>query len=241
MNVDELRRAVASTTWWQRIDLGHGIVTPGSDDSAYKLQHLGIPDDLRGMTVLDIGASDGFFSFEAERRGARRVLATDVWTGETWGMQAKRGFEIARRALNSKVVSVEVDVLDIAPGKIGVFDLVFFLGVLYHMRHPLLALEKVFSVTGKQLILETHIDRVGGTRPAMVFYPESELNHDPTNWWGPNPAAVEAMLKTVGFDRVIKYLEYPPRYRVGIRQRIKRSLPYFRTQEVTRAVFHAWR
>jgi tRNA (mo5U34)-methyltransferase len=241
MNVDELRRAVASTTWWHRIDLGHGIVTPGSDDSAYKLQYLGIPDDLRGMTVLDIGASDGFFSFEAERRGARRVLATDVWTGETWGMQAKRGFEIARRALNSKVESVEVDVLDIAPGKIGVFDMVFFLGVLYHMRHPLLALEKVFAVTGKQLILETHIERVGGGRPAMVLYPGSEMNHDPSNWWGPNPAAVQAMLNNVGFSRVVKYGEYPPRRRVGLRKMIKGFLPYFRTQDVTRAVFHAWR
>jgi tRNA (mo5U34)-methyltransferase len=156
-------------------------------------------------------------------------------------MQAKRGFEIARRALNSKVESVEVDVLDIAPGKIGVFDLVFFLGVLYHMRHPLLALEKVFSVTGKQLILETHIERVGGTRPAMVFYPGSELNHDPTNWWGPNPAVVEAMLKCVGFSRVLKYCEYPPQRPVSLRKKVKRALPFIRTQDVTRAVFHAWR
>src|SRR6266545_959048 len=215
MNVEELKRQVAGTAWWHRIDLGHGIVTPGSDDSDYKLQYLGIPDDLRGMTVLDVGASDGFFSFEAERRGARRVLATDVWTGETWGMQQKQGFEIARRALNSKVESMEIDVLNIAPGKIGVFDVVLFLGVLYHMRHPLLALERVFSVTGKQLILETHIERVGGTRPAMVFYPGSELNRDPTNWWGPNPAAVEAMLKSVGFSKAIKVCEYAPRARAG--------------------------
>lgn len=241
MNLDELKAEVAETTWWHTIDLGHGIVTPGSDNSVYKLRQLGIPESLEGMTVLDIGASDGFFSFEAERRGARQVLATDIWSGECWGMQPKTGFQIARKALNSKVESLEIDVLDIAPEKIGVFDVVFFLGVLYHMRHPLLALERVFSVTGKQLILETHIERVGGPRPAMVFYPNAELNQDSTNWWGPNPAAVEGMLKTVGFRRVEKFKEYAPKIRTDLRYKIKTALPYFRKRYETRVVFHAWR
>ncbi len=241
MNVEELKRQVAGTAWWHRIDLGHGIVTPGSDDSTYKLQYLGIPDDLRGMTVLDVGASDGFFSFEAERRGASRVVATDVWSGQCWGMQSQRGFDIARKALDSKVEAMAIDVLDFSPDQPGIFDVVFFLGVLYHMKHPLLALERVFSVTGKQLILETHIERVGGKRPAMVFYPDSELNRDPTNWWGPNPTAVEAMLKTAGFGKVVKVCEYAPRARAGALQRVKRRLPLVRRKEITRAVFHAWR
>jgi tRNA (mo5U34)-methyltransferase len=241
MDGEELRQQVARTTWWHTIDLGYGIVTPGCDNSAYKLQQFGLPKSLADMTVLDIGASDGFFSFEAERRGARRVLATDIWSGEVWGMQPKTGFQIARKALNSKVESMEIDVLDLTPEKVGVFDLVLFLGVLYHMRHPLLALERVFAVTGRQLILETHIEWVGGTRPMMVFYPGSELNRDPTNWWGPNPAAVEAMLKSVGFSKVVKYREYPPRRRVGLRKTIKGFLPFLRKQDVTRAVFHAWR
>ncbi len=241
MNVNELKREVAATTWWHTIDLGQGIITPGSDDSVYKLRNLGIPNNLQGTTVLDIGASDGFFSFEAERRGARRVLAADVWSGECWGMQAKRGFDIARRVLNSKVEGMEINVLDISPEKVGISDLVLFLGVLYHMRHPLLALERVFSVTGRQLILETHIERLGGSRPVTVFYPGSELNHDPTNWWGPNAAAVEAMLKTVGFSRVEKFREYPPRYNTGFRHKIKKVLPFYRNKYITRAVFHAWR
>ena len=241
MNIDELRKEVAKTTWWHTIDLGHGIVTPGTDNSSYKLRNLGIPDNLQHTTVLDIGASDGFFSFEVERRGASRVLATDVWSGQCWGMQAKTGFDVARRALNSKVESMGIEVLDISPDKVGVFDLVLFLGVLYHMRHPLLALERVFSVTGKQLILETHVERLGATRPVMVFYPGSELNRDPTNWWGPNPAAVEAMLKTVGFRKVVKFREYPPRERRGLRRKLKGFLPFFHRKDVTRAVFHAWR
>jgi len=74
--------------------------------------------------------------------------------------------------------------------------------VLYHLRHPLLALERVASVTDKLLILDTHVAAVKEKRPVMVFYPDAELNDDPTNWWGPNPLAVEAMLRTVGFSRI---------------------------------------
>lgn len=241
MNVEEIKQAVNNTTWWHTIDLGHGIVTPGSDDSPYKLEQLGMPERLTGRTVLDIGASDGFFSFQAERRGASRVLGVDVWSGHTWGMQAKTGFDIAREALVSKVESRQMTVLDITPEALGVFDLVLFLGVLYHMRHPLLALERVFSVTGKQLILETHMEWIEGGRPAMVFYPGAELNRDETNWWGPNAEAVEAMLKSVGFNRVMKYREYAPRPRLDWRHRLKRRVPFWARRERTRVVFHAWR
>lgn len=77
MNVEELKEEVRKIKWWHKIDLGNGIVTRGIDDSARRLQQIKMPEDLRGMTVIDIGAWDGFFSFEAERRGASRVLATD--------------------------------------------------------------------------------------------------------------------------------------------------------------------
>jgi tRNA (mo5U34)-methyltransferase len=92
--------------------------------------------------------------------------------------------------------------LDITPHRVGTFDVVLFLGVLYHMRHPLLALERVASLTTEQLIVQTQIDMLGIRRPAMAFYEGSECNGDPTNWCGPNPAAVLAMLRTVGFTRL---------------------------------------
>jgi len=154
------------------------------------------------MSVLDIGAWDGAYSFEAERRGASRVLATDYycWSGPGWG--TKDGFNLARKALNSKVEDREIDVLDLSAEKIGTFDLVLFLGVLYHLRNPLLALEHVFSVTAKQLILETHVDALDYSRPAMVFYPGADLEGDETNWWGPNRLCVEALLRSVGFTEV---------------------------------------
>jgi tRNA (mo5U34)-methyltransferase len=106
-----------------------------------------MPADLSGKAVLDIGAWDGFFSFEAERRGASRVLATDsfCWDGGGWG--SKAGFELARHALKSHVEDKWIVVEDLSPETVGVFDVVFFLDVLYHMRHTLLVLERVASVT----------------------------------------------------------------------------------------------
>jgi tRNA (mo5U34)-methyltransferase len=204
-SAEPIRSEVAKVRWFQQIDLGNGIVTPGTEHSAGKLEILGIPDDLRGWSVLDVGAWDGYFSFEAERRGARPVLATDhfCWGGDGWGTKA--GFDLARRVLRSKVQDKRIDVLDISPQTVGVFDLVLFLSVLYHMRHPLLALEKMASVTRKLLIIETHVDMLDCPRPAMAFYPGCELCNDGSNWCGPNPAMIEAMLKTVGFRTVSVY------------------------------------
>src|SRR5437773_2206040 len=200
--LESLRREVAATKWWHTIDLGHGTVTPGIDPSSARLAELQVPDDLTGLTVLDVGAWDGFFSFEAERRGARRVLATDYYCWSGPGLGTKAGFELARRALGSRVEDLEIDVPDLTPERVGVFDVVLFLGVLYHLRNPLLALERVFSVTGRHLILETHVDMLHCFRPACAFYPGDELNRDPTNWFGPNSTAVVGMLKAVGFGRV---------------------------------------
>ena len=243
-DIDNLKKEVAKIKWFHTIDLGNGVITPGVDDFPKKLKKLGMPEDLRGMSVLDIGAWDGFFSFEAERRGASRVLATDsfCWGGEGWGTKA--GFELAGKALNSKVEDMEIDVLDISPEKVGIFDLVLFLGVFYHMRYPLLALERVFSVTGKQLILQTHVDMLECKRPVMAFYAGAELRKDPTNWWGPNPTAVEAMLKTVGFQKVkIVSQDHSLPYRVSkaMYLKIRKQEPFFQTIQQDGMVFHAWR
>jgi tRNA (mo5U34)-methyltransferase len=143
-----------------------------------------------------------------ERRGASRGVALDsyVWQGRVPGY-SKAGFELARRALGSQVEDREIDVLDVTPSALGSFDFVFFLGVLYHMRHPLLALEVVHGVTLDTAVIETAVDLMDVPWPSMRFYPGAELGQDATNWWGPNPAAVEAMLKSVGFrDVTVKTL-----------------------------------
>jgi tRNA (mo5U34)-methyltransferase len=205
MDAVTLRQQAEAIRWYHTIDLGQGVVTRGVDQTDLRLGRINLPLSLAGRSVLDIGAWDGFFSFEAERRGASRVVAADYysWRGLGWGTtNGKAGFELARAALGSKVEDLEIDVMDLAPERVGTFDVVLFLGVLYHLPHPLLALERVASVARELLILETVVDMIGVSRPAMAFYPERELNNDPTNWWGPNLAAVDGMLRTVGFRHV---------------------------------------
>lgn len=205
MEKQDLQRKVDSLRWYHTIDLGQGVVTRGVDNSLERLARVHLPTDLSGRSVLDIGAWDGFFSFEAERRNASRVVATDhyAWHGAGWGTgQGKEGFQLARAVLNSRVEDVDLDVMDLSRERVGTFDVVLFLGVLYHLPNPLLALERVAAVTGGLLILETVVDMVGLRRPAAAFYPDRELNDDPTNWWGPNQAAVTGMLRSVGFARV---------------------------------------
>jgi tRNA (mo5U34)-methyltransferase len=237
-----LRSEVSKVNWYHSIPLGDGVVTPGVDDTPSRLSKIHMPDDLSGKTVLDVGAWDGFFSFEAERRGASRVLATDSfsWSGEGWG--TKDGFELARRTLGSRVEDCELDVLDLSPDSVGVFDVVFFLGVLYHMKHPLLALERVSSVTRELLIMSTFVDATWTRRPAAAFYPRAEANSDPTNWWGPNPGAVVAMLETAGFTRVDVVDGPTPlrsRLKVGVRRRLGGGAPILPTLWQGAIVCHA--
>ncbi|HEY0876653.1 MAG TPA: DUF1698 domain-containing protein [Vicinamibacterales bacterium] len=247
MDSDELQAQVAAIRWYHTIDLGRGVVTPGIDNTPERLARIHLPQDLSGKSVLDIGAWDGFFSIETKRRGASRVVAADhyAWHGVGWGTgRGKAGFELARSASNLEIEDVDVDVLDLSPDSLGTFDVVLFLGVLYHVPNPLLALERVASVTGNLLILETVVDMIGITRPAAAFYPGRELSDDPTNWWGPNHAAVIGMLKTVGFSRVDVITPTPSPIFRGARavyhwMKGKNTLSGAFRQD--RAVFHAYK
>jgi|SRR5579863_1287331 len=242
MQAESLRQEVNKITWFHQIDLGNGIVTPGCDKSRAKLARLHLPQSFEGLSVLDVGAWNGFFSFEAERRGARRVLATDsfCWSGEGWGTKA--GFDLAKKALNSKVEEMEIDVMNLSPSNVGVFDVVFFLGVLYHLRHPLLALERIFSVTKGYVVLETVLDKVWDRRPVVAFYPGAELNADVSNWWAPNPLAMEGMLKSVGFSRVATVSLTPrPSMLFAAAKSAFRGKSFSAAAQQARGVFHAWR
>jgi tRNA (mo5U34)-methyltransferase len=132
--------------------------------------------------------------------------------------------------------------MDLTPERVGTFDVVLFLGVLYHLRHPFLALERVSSVARDRLILETVVDLVGFRRPAMAFYPGQELNNDPTNWWGPNIPAVHGMLESLGFTQVTTVTRSPHALYRGARAvyhqlRGKNTMRQAFRQD--RAVFHA--
>ncbi|WP_330204690.1 DUF1698 domain-containing protein [Cyanobacterium sp. DS4] len=219
---ENLVKEVAKIKYWHHyMDFGAGVETKTGKEGRFckKFQNWilsGIPQDLTGKTVLDIGAWDGFYSFSAEKRGAKRVLATDsfIWEQrQLYGLDdnfwrdfgaGKQGFELARKMFNSQVEDYNIDVLELNPEKIGTFDVVFFLGVLYHMKYPLYALEKVRSVTKELLILETHISLFFSLfpMPLMRFYPTNELSQDVTNWTGANIALVKSWLLTAGFGKV---------------------------------------
>jgi tRNA (mo5U34)-methyltransferase len=186
-------------------DFGDGLVTrPRRVFTRFqrRLRLLGIPENLSGKTVLDIGAWDGFFSFEFERRGAARVLAIDT---HSWDHGALDCFLFARERLASKVEFRRMDVHELSPGQVGTFDLVFCAGVLYHMRNPLLGLERIRSVTDDQLILETHslLPAFHEWVPLITFFPGDEdaprfkWHHGgyPTRRW-----LLDA-LRAVGFGR----------------------------------------
>jgi tRNA (mo5U34)-methyltransferase len=195
---DEQREEYFSSGWWHSIDLGNGRVTPG----AHQLEELqenfalfNLPLDLTGKRVLDIGCWDGFYSFEAERRGAQ-VVAVDCWRPEK--------FFVAHQALNSRVQFHELSVYEVTKERLGTFDIVFFLGVLYHLRHPLLALERVCEVTRELALIESHvIDNARSTAyPNMEFYELDELGGQYDNWWGPNSECLVRMTRAAGFARV---------------------------------------
>ncbi len=194
---EDYRKKFFSTGWWHSIDLGDGRITPGVrgiDDLRRRYASFELPDDLTGKRILDIGCWDGFYSFEAERHGAE-VVAVDCWRSEKF-------FE-AHRALNSRVEFHEMSVYEIDREKLGTFDIVLFLGVLYHLQHPLLALQLVCEVTTNIAVIESHTidDILSTTSPVMEFYEMDELGGQYDNWWGPNTNCLIKMARTAGFAR----------------------------------------
>jgi tRNA (mo5U34)-methyltransferase len=218
MHDDATRRAeeaiAKQSKWHHKIEVAPGVWTPGLQDTPTVLSQIGMPADLSGMRVLDIGARDGFFTFEAERRGAAEVLALDNESPHN------TGFAIAAELLGSKATYVTENVYSLDPERYGRFDLVLFLGVIYHLRHPLLALDRIHDVCapGGLMLLETHmideglVDANGDWRkladfnpeltalPIVQYYPANMLGGDPTSQWAPNRVALEGWLRGSGFE-----------------------------------------
>jgi tRNA (mo5U34)-methyltransferase len=204
--------------WFHNLDL-HGVPTaPGhflGDFPQVKWQHIAasIPEDLRGATVLDVGCNGGFYSIQMKRRGADRVLGVDI--DDRYLNQAKFAAETLALDLEFERCSVyELDQVE------GQFDYVLFMGVFYHLRYPLYALDTVAKKVRGTLIFQTMIRGSEHAKPWAHDYPFSEreifrepdfpamyfvehrYSHDPTNWWIPNSGAVEAMLRSSGFKIV---------------------------------------
>ncbi len=200
------RRALNTTEdleakgWYHTIELPDGRVLQGTQ-SLERLQArvalYGIPADLRGKRVLDIGAWDGWFTFEMERRGAS-VVAVDCVEIEN--------FRYAHRKLGSRAEYLEMDVYDLTPERVGRFDIVLCLGVIYHLKHPLLAIERVCDLTTGLAIIESFVadDVAGHTEyPWAEFYESDELGGQADNWSGPNIECLLAWCRAAGFARTV--------------------------------------
>jgi tRNA (mo5U34)-methyltransferase len=205
--------------WFHNMDLG-GIQTAPhhflGDYPSIKWKGFAhsIPSDLRGKSVLDIGCNGGFYSIEMKKRGADRVVAID--SDERYLNQARFAAEVNGLAIDFRQLSI-YDVAQLGER----FDIVLFMGVLYHLRHPLFALDLLYDhVVADKLIFQSLLRGSTDVFPVQEDYPFSEekmfdqpgypkmhfveqrYSGDPTNWWIPNRACVEAMLRSSGFDIV---------------------------------------
>jgi len=203
--------------WFHNLDLGGVATAPDhflGDYPRMKWKHFAavVPADLHGKTVLDIGCNAGFYSLEMKRRGADRVLGIDF--DDAYLAQARFAAEVEGADIEFRKLSV-YDV-----GALGErFDIVIFMGVLYHLRHPLLALDLIREHVAGDLMLFQSMQRGNPeVEPLEENYPfwnyelfdargfpklhfiENRYSDDPTNWWIPNRACVEAMLRSAGFS-----------------------------------------
>ena len=215
---EQIRRRVAELgEWFHNLDL-RGVKTAPDhflgDYPEVKWQRFAtaIPDDLSGKSVLDIGCNAGFYAIEMKKRGAERVVGID--SDEKYLDQARFAAEVSGTEIEFRKLSVY---------RVGElqekFDLVLFMGVLYHLRHPLLALELLHEhVVGDLLVAQSMIR---GSRESLdippdfpfwekelfanenfpsMYFVEKRYANDPTNWWIPNRACFEAMLRSAGFE-----------------------------------------
>jgi tRNA (mo5U34)-methyltransferase len=186
--------------WYHQVEVAPGVITPGINNSYGVLENLELPGDCRGLRALDLGTRDGFFAFELEKRGAEEVIAIDHISPE------KTGFLILKEIFGSKVQYYQDNVYNLSKEKYGEFDLVLCLGLLYHLRDPLLALNRVREVCRNELYVESFIidDHFINNKellniPIMQFYPTNELSGNFTNWWGPNSICLLKMLEATNF------------------------------------------
>jgi tRNA (mo5U34)-methyltransferase len=210
------RRIRALDPWFHNLVLD-GIPTAPDhflgDYPAQKFQRFAgaLPADLTGKTVLDVGCNAGFYAFEMKRRGAARVVAVDP--DPRYLAQA----QLAAEVLGHDIELRKLDVYRV--GELGArFDLVIFMGVLYHLRHPLLALDRLYDhAVGEHLLFQSMLRGSSELAPVEPDYPfeetaiferrgyptlyfvEQRYAGDWTNWWIPNRAGIEAMLRSAGF------------------------------------------
>lgn len=195
--------------WHHSIELPDGRVIKGDKSLAVMKQQYDMtfgPLDLKGKSVLDLGTWSGAFAVEAARRGAAKVTAVDYVTWRPPFPHGREAFDFVVASSGFDIEGIELD-LDASPlslARLGTFDVVLLLGVFYHLKDPIAPLKEISKIAREAFVLETYFaDKLPPQPPAMVFYPGRELNNDAGNWWGPNVACVDALLRTFGFRQVV--------------------------------------
>jgi tRNA (mo5U34)-methyltransferase len=269
-----LQAEADSFAWYHTIDLGHGVATKGQSVMNEMLTDAQLPD-FRDRSVLDIGAWDGFYSFLAERRGASRVVALDHYAwgvdfsarSEYWNeclergvlpdqsrdttdfwradLPGRRGFDLAHRVFNSRVEPVVGDFTSLDLAKLGTFDIVLYLGVLYHMKEPLTCVERLRAVTNHVAVIETVAAQCPGNagRSLLELHCGGDLNADFGNWYVPTAEALRSLARAAGFGQVDVVRGPPALRRRGRIARRLRLVPNSRPNPAAanyRAVIHAF-
>ena len=226
----DLGALVGQRTWYHTIELAPGTVTPGLFDHRPYVARYGLPADLSGQRALDVGAQDGFWSFELERRGAR-VTALDLadpreldWPPRLREAGVQRaaggfplaegsGFEVAHRALGSSVERVEMSLYDATPELLGgTFDLVFCGSVAIHLRDPVGGLERMARLCRGRLVLAEEYSRRLERWPwgnVAEFRGESPW----MTWWIPSSRGWLSMVRCAGFEDVRRHRRFNMRFR----------------------------
>jgi tRNA (mo5U34)-methyltransferase len=198
----ELRERIHSLPWVHTIDLGHGLVTPGAWPPSPLIRAALDTIDFRGKTVLDIGCWDGLWSFEAERRGAAEVYATDCTSQRPHREQPT--FALAHRVLESRVKYYpDLSVYRVADLGMRDFDIVLFCGVYYHLRNPLLALARLREVMKPGAILVIEGEVIHDERRSFVeFFYRDPYAGDYSTWWVPSIRCLREWVECSYFEIV---------------------------------------
>lgn len=200
-----LQDRINAITWYHSIDLGNGIITPGmmSQERQQPIADA-IPQDLTGKSVLDIGAWDGYYSFLAEKRGARRVVSLEPNTlGDPLYHQTDDGFLLAKEVLGSKVERSNAPLEELRH-YVYTFDVVFFFGIYYHLKDPILGFDIVCKLTKELLLVEGD----------ALFYPAALMFYDfdekdPSRAWRFTKPLISQMVYQRGFKSVEEIFAIP--------------------------------
>jgi tRNA (mo5U34)-methyltransferase len=195
MNLTEAKALVASVSHWHhKFEIFPGLITPGSYEPSFLLEKTHLPADLTGQRVLDVGASDGFFALECVRRGAS-VVAIDSRSKQG------HGFHVMEQLNAVDIEYHQMNIYDLADRNLGQFDIVIFMGVLYHLPDMIRALHILRGCSRGAVYLETHSENDFCRDVAAArYYNGNSLAQDHTNFWSPNRLCVLDMLYDTGFD-----------------------------------------